>query len=126
MAKIMEINKRLRCNLFKNKYALELFYGIIDEYIKLAAKHGSNPVFLFMPQKDDIALVKESKHYYKEAIAHLRSRLLTIDMTDHLVAADDLDRLYSDDSLYGGHFSRDGNKFIAQTVYAALKEAGLL
>lgn len=126
MAKIMEINKRLRCNLFKNKYALELFYGIIDEYIRLAAKHDSKPVFLFMPQKDDVALAKEGRHYYKKAISHLKSKLLTIDMTDYLVSADNLDRLYSDDSVYGGHFSRNGNKFVAQTVYAALKEAKLL
>jgi hypothetical protein len=126
MAKIMDINKALRYHLFKNKYALELFYGLIDEYIKLAEKNNSTPVFLFMPQKDDVALVREGKYYYGELISRLRSRLLTIDMTDYLVKADDLGYLYSDDSVYGGHFSRDGNKFVAEKIYAELRKAGLL
>ena len=43
-------------------------------------------------------------------------------MTRHLLNRSDLDILYSDDNIYGGHFSKDGNRFVAEIIYKVLYE----
>ena len=38
----------------------------------------------------------------------------------------ELDESYSDDTRYGGHYSKKGNKFIADILYKFLKEQNIL
>jgi len=49
--KIMNINKTLCYRLFQDKYAKDIFIGIIDKFVELARIKNFKPVFLFTPQK---------------------------------------------------------------------------
>lgn len=124
--KIMEINKKLRLDLFNNNYALDLMRAIVYEFAATAEKIGAKPVFLFMPQKDDVILVKDGVSYYDSFIKNIKERLITIDLTEYLLKRGDLDALYSDDNVYGGHYSREGNVFVAETINKVLVENGYI
>jgi len=126
LMRIMHINKILRYRLFQEQYATDIFLKIIDKYVTLTKKYGLTPVFLFMPQKDDVLFIRERGPYYDHCIAQVRSKLPTVDMTDYLLNVDNLDELYSDDNVYGGHFSKQGNRFVAEKIVQVLKENALL
>jgi hypothetical protein len=123
---IMQINLKLRYRLFKNQDALALLREIINEFTEYSKEQGYIPVLLWMPQKDDVLFVKTKEFYYAEFIKEQSKKLLTIDLTNNLVEVADLNELYSYDNVYGGHFSKHGNKFIGTIVYDTLKENKLL
>jgi len=122
LMKIMNINKILRYRLFQDKYAKDIFIGIIDKFVELSRKKNFKPVFLLTPQKDDILFIKQKGRYYDHFIEKIKEKVFTIDMTEQLLSAKNLDQLYSDDNVYGGHYSRKGNKLVADFIYKALKE----
>ena len=126
MMKIMNINRILRRWLFQDRSATDLFNAIIEEFIKEVKNKGAKPVFLFMPQKDDLSLIRGKGPYYDSFTNRIREKALVVDMTDYLLGASNLDELYSDDNEYGGHFSSDGNKFVAKTIYEVLAQNGYL
>jgi len=47
--------------------------------------------------------------------------VFTIDLTKNLINRNDLDKIYSDDNKYGGHYSSKGNELIAKIIYEKLK-----
>ena len=122
MKRIMDINLRLRYNLFtKDKGAVLLFEAILEEFKKFAKKHRFTPIFLFMPQKDDLLFIQKHSQYYRDFIIESKKIIYTIDLTDYLLPRKDLDILYSDDNQYGGHYSRTAHKKIAEYIYKQLK-----
>jgi len=123
---IMKLNLKLRRRIFKkDEEAIKLFEKLIEEFIKYSNQKKFTPVFLFMPQKDDILFVKK-KPYYDNFINKVKKKLPTIDLTQPLIEAKDLDVLYSDDNKYGGHYSKYGNKFIAEIIFEKLKEEKII
>lgn len=126
MDMLMKTNLKLRYRLFKNQEALELLKEIINEFIRYSKETGFIPVLLWMPQKDDVLFVKNKNFYYSDFIKEMSKKLLTIDLTNNLIKVTNLNELYSSDNVYGGHFSKLGNKFIAKVVYDAFKEKKLL
>ena len=124
MRVIMEINLKLRINLFlKNEYAVLLLEKLSEEFANYGRKCGFIPVFLLMPQKDDILFIRKKKEfYYGRFVKFLQSRMLVIDLTQYLINRKDLDELYSDDNEYGGHYNKFGNKLIAKIIYDKLNE----
>jgi len=123
---IMRINLGLRYRLFKNQEALKLLKEIINEFIRYSKEQGFVPVLLWMPQKDDVLFVKNKEFYYTEFIKEISKKILTIDLTNNLIKVTNLNEPYSYDNVYGGHFSKLGNKFISKIVYDTLKEKKLL
>ena len=128
MRAIMEINLKLRYKLYKsNKYAVKLLEKIVEEFAEYGKHQKFIPVFLLMPQKDDLLFIRNKKRsYYGEFIKNIQSKIFTIDLTESLVNRKDLDDIYSDDNKYGGHFSAIGNKLIAEIIYQKLKEFGVI
>ncbi len=131
MSVIINVNLRLRYRLYtKDAYAQALFTRLIEEFAQYVKGQGASPVFLFMPQKDDILFIKKKrgKRYYGQVIENVRKLLPVIDFTDVLLSksTDGLDALYSDRNNYGGHYSALGNKRLAEYVYKRLKEERLL
>ena len=122
LMKIMNINKILRYKLFQEEYAQDIFMGIIEKFVNLAERKNFKPVFLFTPQKDVILFIKQKRNYYNPFIEKIKEKVFTIDITEHILSAKNLDRLYSDDNVYGGHYSKDGNKLVADLIHKALKE----
>ncbi|MBS3109534.1 hypothetical protein J4227_03335 [Candidatus Woesearchaeota archaeon] len=127
MKVIMDINLELRYALYtKNDYAPELMRQlVVKEFADYAKRMKFRPVFLMLPQKDDVAFVRKHGNYYAEFIKSISGNVVAIDLTDSLLKARDIDSLYSDDNQYGGHYSKKGNKFVAEHVYSALKDAKL-
>ncbi|MBS3100839.1 hypothetical protein J4204_01775 [Candidatus Woesearchaeota archaeon] len=128
MKVIMHINLKLRHNLYrKNKYAVKLFEKLLDEFAGWGRKNKFVPVFLLMPQKDDLIFNrKRKKPYYGDFIESAGKKLNVIDLTPYLINRKDLDDIYSDDNKYGGHYSNHGSKVVAGIVYNSLKDKGLI
>lgn len=118
MKKIMDINLKLRRKMFKQDIPVRLLRKIIEEFVSYGEKKGFTPVLLWMPQKDDLIHIKKKrKNYYKEFLSKLDIK--TIDLTKYLIN-EDLDSIYSDDNKYGGHYSKIGNKLVAEIIKGEL------
>ena len=127
MKVIMDVNLKLRHKLFtKDKYALKLMEKIAEGFSDYAKKEKFIPIFLFMPQKDDLLFIRKKGPYYANFIKAIKKKMHVIDLTEYLIDRDDLDEIYSDDNEYGGHYSNFGNKIIAKIIYDNLKEEGVL
>lgn len=120
IAQIMDNNLLLRKSLFKDVAALELMSCLVDDYIGYARKQAFVPLLLWMPQKDDILSAQAGDRYYQSFINEIKKKIAIIDLTDRFISEPDLNGLYSDDSHYGGHLSKEGNKIVAQMIYEAL------
>ncbi|MBI4929787.1 MAG: hypothetical protein HY841_03420 [Bacteroidetes bacterium] len=124
LQKIMNINLKLRRKLFQHKYACDIFSGILDKFIQLSKEKQIMPIFVLLPQKDDVLFVKKKHNYYNHFLEEMRKKIFIIDLTQPLLEVNNLDFLYSDDGVYGGHFSKDGNKFVAEFIFDQLKRKG--
>ncbi|MEK6935081.1 MAG: hypothetical protein AABW46_04340 [Nanoarchaeota archaeon] len=126
MQKIMRINKAWRLKLYKQKEITNLLIAIIRDFINYSKEQKFIPVFTFLPQKDDVSYIKKHKHFYQDIKQALKDDLIIIDLTEELLNVKDLDRLYSDNTEYGGHYSKFGNEFVAKTIFNKLKENKLI
>jgi len=79
-----------------------------------------------MPQKDDLQFIRQNGPYYAEFIERTSKKLCTIDLTDYLLNRDDFDEIYSDDNEYGGHYSKFGNRVIAEIMHKNLRKHKLV
>ncbi len=126
LSKIMEYNLILRKRLFKEDSALKLMNCLIDNYIDFAKNNSFIPLFLWMPQKDDMLSINSGDHYYKDFINGIKDKIEVIDLTNQFSAEPDLNKLYCDDSQYGGHLSKEGNKIAAKMIYQILCDKNYL
>ena len=122
MSIIMKINLDWRIKLFKDKNTIILFKKIIEEYVDYSKQQNFRPIFVFLPQKDDILFIKQKYHFYQEFINELMkiNGLIFIDITKKLIEEENLDKFYSDDNWYGGHYSKEGNENIAKFIFSEL------
>jgi uncharacterized protein YutD len=128
LAKIMEINLTLRKRLFQDKSVIELMDYLLDDFISYAKQHNFTPILLWMPQKDDILAVHAGEYFYENLIGQLAKKCHVIDLTAVLLNCTEnntLDTFYSDDSVYGGHLSKEGNALIAKVIYDYMQEHNL-
>jgi len=118
MKKIMEINLQWRLKLFKNYEVVNLLKNIILEYKKCAQENGFIPIFVFLPQKDDIIFIKNNYNFLKDFQDEIQkiNDLYTFDIIDSISKEENLDSLFSDDNNYGGHYSKKGNEVIAKIL----------
>lgn len=124
---IMANNLKLRVSLFRKKQdEVKLLQQLVSLFVEYAEENNFTPVFLWMPQKDDILYIKKKKDvFYEHFLSQVRKKIITIDLTEILLNCDKLDDLYSDDSKYGGHFNKNGNSIIADFVYSSLIANGV-
>jgi len=126
MEKIMSVNLDLRTGLFSNDYAVSIFEAIIKEFKRLSSEYSFKPVFLLMPQKDDIIFMRKNGFYYADCLTRIRKIVDAFDLGEKLIDAQNLDDLFSDDSVYGGHLSRHGNELAADFICAKLREKKII
>ena len=128
MSIIMEINLKWRVQLFQNKNNLDLIIKILEEYVMFSKQNNFLPVFVFLPQKDDLLFIKKNYHFYENMINVILKikDLVFFDITKELIQIKNLDELYSDDNDYGGHYSADGNKKISELIANELREREIL
>ena len=124
MEKIMKINLDWRIKLFQNDEAVIIFKKIVEEFFNFSEKENFIPIFVILPQKDDILFIKSHFNFYEKFIEELKEnkKLITIEVTNELLNQENLSKLYADDNEYGGHFSIEGNKKIAEIIYKKIQE----
>ena len=128
MSIIMEINLKWRVQLFQNKNNLDLIIRILEEYVMFSKQNNFLPVFVFLPQKDDLLFIKKNYYFYENMINEILKikDLVFFDITKELIQIKNLDELYSDDNNYGGHYSANGNKKISELIANELREREIL
>jgi hypothetical protein len=128
MSIIMEINLKWRVQLFQNKNNLDLIIRILEEYVMFSKQNNFLPVFVFLPQKDDLLFIKKNYYFYENMINEILKikDLVFFDITKELIQIKNLDELYSDDNDYGGHYSANGNKKISELIANELREREIL
>ena len=124
MSIIMGINLDWRIKLFKDKNTTNLFKKIIEEYVNYSKQYNFKPIFILLPQKDDILFIKKKYHFYQKFIDEIMkiNGLIFIDITKELLKYNKLDQLYSEDNEYGGHYSKIGNKLLAKIIFTKLND----
>ena len=125
---IMKINMSWKIKLFKNKSACQLLKMILFDYVEYSKKMNFKPIFIFLPQKDDLLFIKKNFHFFKNMLEELNSieGLIIINIIDELLSQSDINDLYSDDNDYGGHFSDSGNQIVSNIIFKKLKTHNLL
>ena len=119
---IMDINLKWRIQLYKNKEATTILEKILEKYVSFAKTNNFIPVFVFLPQKDDITFINNKYNFYHEIEKKISliEGLYVIPVTEQLVLENKIDEIYSDDNEYGGHFSRVGNQNVASIIHEYL------
>lgn len=119
---IMRINLDWRIKLFQNNQATNLLEKILMEYVNFASKNNFIPIFTFLPQKDDLNYIRQKNNFFYDIEKKLTNinGLNVIPITEILLSKYEFDKLYSDDNDYGGHFSKEGNKLIADIIHEFL------
>lgn len=120
---IMQINLKWRIELYENKKTVDLFRKIIEEFVSYSKRNNFKPMFVFLPQKDDILFIRKHKHFYEEFVNDISKieNLVVVDIAKNLISEENLDELYSDQNDYGGHYSELGNKKIANLLDQKLR-----
>ena len=125
---IMQNNKQWRIRLFQDSGSCKLLKMIIQNYVDYSKQQNFHPIFIFLPQKDDLIFIKNNSHFFENFSNELKSMdgLTLIDVTNDLLRKKDLGILYSDNNDYGGHFSKEGNKLISELIARQLKNLNLI
>ena len=128
MKYVMKQNLEWRIKLFQDNYSQKLLKMIIEEYVNFSREQNFKPIFIFLPQNDDLIFIKNNFHFYKKFSKELEliKGLTVIDITKELLKESNLENFYSDDNSYGGHYSKKGNEKIAEILYNKMKELELI
>ena len=128
MSIIMEINMSWKIRLFKDKSACKLLKMILCEYVNFSKIMNFKPIFIFLPQKDDLEFVRNHHYFFKNLYEELKliDDLIVIDIIDELLSESKLNDLYSDENNYGGHFSNYGNQVVSNLIFSKLTNLNLL
>jgi hypothetical protein len=104
-----------------------LLTALLDEFVSYSNQNDFIPLFLWMPQKDDILSIQElGRNYFDHFTSKMQTKMHFIDLTESFLNNPQLDRYYSDDNIYGGHLSYEGNELVAKVIHQYLKEKRLL
>ena len=128
MKLVMDINLKWRISLYKNKDSLNLFYSILEEYVKFSIKEKFIPIFVLIPQKDDLIFIKNNSNFFEDFSNNMKKiqNLHVIDILNPLLHEENIDELFSDDNEYGGHPNKKGNKIISNIIQDYLVNQNLL
>lgn len=121
---IMRRNLQWRVKLYKIDEITNLLRKILEEYALYAKKQNFVPIFIFLPQKDDLLFIKKNYHFFEKFENELRSiqGLNIFNITEELLKESNLDELFSDDNEYGGHLSKLGNNKVAEIIDNQLRK----
>ena len=120
---IMARNLEWRIKLFKDENVSKLLKEIIQEYVRVSQKENFKAIFVFLPQKDDIIFIKNNYHFYNKFVEEIRKidHLVVLDITNKILKEKKIDELFSEETEYGGHYSKYGNEIIAKMIYDEMR-----
>jgi hypothetical protein len=121
---IMKINLKWRLKLYQNEIAKNIFTKILEEFVKMSKEEKFMPIFIIIPQKDDIIFIKNHYNFFEKFLKNIKkiNGINVINVTEKILENKNLDELYSDDNEYGGHLSKKGNQFLANIIHNEIKK----
>lgn len=126
MLMIRRINLLWTVRLFKEKEATDLMDKLIDRFLELGKKLNFKPVFVFLPQKNEALYESKERGFYTPFFKKISGKIDTIDITTPILNHPNINSLYSENTAYGAHLSKEGNAFVAKVIHEGLKNKGLL
>ncbi len=123
---IRKTNLRWTVKLYKDPQAVKLIEKLIDKFLKESKKFNFKPIFIFLPQKNEVLYYKNKGKFYMPFFKKISRKIETIDITTPLLHHPNLNSLYSEPTIYGAHYSKKGNAFVGNIIYQKLKEKGYL
>ncbi|MEK6862818.1 MAG: hypothetical protein AABW57_01500 [Nanoarchaeota archaeon] len=123
----MESNLKWRVRSYKDEECFKTFIALIDLFKEDSQDKGFRPILTVLPYKNDILFSRESNNsYYNNFIEECRNKLTILDLMENFINLDNLDLYFSDNTKYGGHYSKHGNKLVAKVIFDRLKKEGAL
>ena len=73
-------------------------------------------------------IIQSTNNFYDSFIEACKNELLTIDLMPNFLNLneDELNNSFSDETDYGGHYSKKGNKFVANILHKFLKDNNII
>ena len=126
MQRIRKINLNWTVNLYKNPQATSLLNALLDRFYVDSKNLGFNPVFVFLPQKNEAEYFAKNGGFYMPFFKNISKKIKTIDLTTPMINHPDISSLYSEKTEYGAHYSKKGNQLVSETIYQELKKLKLV
>ena len=126
---MMESNLKWRIKSYQDEECFKTLFGLIGLFKEYSQEQGFKPIVVVLPYKNDVLYIKENnsnKSYYSKFIEWSNKILLTLDLMPNLIELHELDYYYSDNTRYGGHYSKHGNEFVANLIHKKLKDEGII
>lgn len=118
-SKIMMENIKHSHEMYKDEKACNLLEAILKKFCDLAYERGHKPLIVVMPQLMDLKTIKKTSITpYQLFFSKINKKVPVIDMTPYLKKLN-LNKMYTED-VYGGHFSKFGNKLVAEKIFEYL------
>ena len=116
----MQINLKWRIELYENKKTVDLFRKIIEEFVSYSKRNNFKPMFVFLPQKDDILFIRKHKHFYEEFVNDISKieNLVVVDIAKNLIPEENLYLRYEDTIV----ITEDGNENFTDFLPSELNE----
>ncbi|NTV29640.1 MAG: hypothetical protein HGA80_06125 [Candidatus Omnitrophica bacterium] len=108
-------------HLYQDAEIETLMVKILEEFAGFAKAEGFSPVFVWLPQQNDIKIVQARGSYYSRFLERAREVLPVVDMTGEFCESDAAAGIYSSDR-YGGHLSAHGNERVAERIAESLRQ----
>ena len=118
---VMRRNIELSARMFNDPDTVSLLKSIILRFRDFAKANDIVPLFILMPQMMDLERVKEHGPYYDAFMRDISEHIDAIDLTEALRDVTSPDDMYIHD-VYGGHFSAQGNQFVADQIAPICKK----
>ena len=126
MLAVRRINLLWTVRLYKDESTVKLMEKLIDIFADLGKRFKFKPVFVFLPQKNEVLYESKEKEFYTPFFKKISEKIDTIDVTTPILNHPNIDSLYSENTIYGAHLSNKGNAFVGKVIYEGLKNKGIL
>ena len=117
---VMSYNIKQAHKMYSKRLPSELLRSILLRFKDTASKRGHKPLVMVMPQLIDLKIGKDKKLAYHDFFERLNREIPVLDLSGFILRHRP-EELYTED-LYVGHFSKDGNRFIADYLFEKLTE----
>ena len=122
---ILKRNSAFTHELYEDAESVELMCAVIEAFRSFVCERGGTPVLVFAAYLEDVSFVRERHHFYANTIERVSRELAVVDLSEPLRRHPRLAELYVS-RFYGAHLSAAGNRFVAEHLYAELRDRSLL
>lgn len=112
---VLDRNHAISSRLYSEDASLNLMEAIVNDGAKFVREHGAEPIFVMLPQLQDIKSMRTQGVFYENFLNRIRSSVPVVDIGAVLLRTPHIEEYYTDD-MYGGHLSVKGNELASKTI----------